>query len=64
MRTYTVSANREDGLWSAFVKYRPGRSFVGLDFQHLADVRSGVREALIDFLGTEDFPMSTVLEAD
>lgn len=57
MSTYTVDVNREDGLWSAIINDLPGGAFVGLDFEHFADIRDGVREALIDFFGNEEFAL-------
>ncbi|MDN5918004.1 MAG: hypothetical protein L0I76_23405 [Pseudonocardia sp.] len=57
MDTYTVRVNREDGLWSAIVNDLPDGAFSGLDFEHFHDVGDGVREALIDLFGNDDFAL-------
>lgn len=57
MDTYTVRVNREDGLWSAILNDLPGGAFVGLDFEHFNEVGDGVREALIDLFGNDDFAL-------
>ncbi|MDN5914712.1 MAG: hypothetical protein L0I76_06325 [Pseudonocardia sp.] len=60
MPTYTVVVDREDGYWSAVVNDLPGGAFAGLEFEALRDMPVGVRDALVDFFGNEDFTLEWI----
>lgn len=57
MDTYTVRVVREDGLWSAIVHDLPEGTSAGYDFERFADLRDGVREAVIDLVEHDDFEL-------
>ena len=58
MDTYAVEVTRGDGLWSAVVNGLPAGVSAGYDFDRFDELHDGVRDALIDLLGHDQFDLT------